>query len=377
MRFDAAKIKTMVVKIGTNLLSGKRAFEGLVLDNLVQEICRLKQAYPINILLVSSGAIGCGMNTLHMQVRPTALPLKQAVAAVGQATLMHYYETLFKTYGEGLCTAQVLLTLADLDNRRAYLNVRNTLHALFDMKAVIPILNENDTTAVDELRFSDNDTLAARIAAKMNADLLIILSDVDGLYDKNPALNPKARLIPHIEMLTPEIEAEAGGPGTHTATGGMRTKLDAVRIACAAGVPSVIANGLYENILHGILDGTAPCTTFAASAHALPHRKRWIAFGRATHGALLLDEGACKAVLNQGKSLLPAGISGIEGTFEAGDAVEIRSPEGKVIGRGLVNYSSRDLKGIIGRKSSEIAAILGRKDFDEVIHRDNLVLSGR
>lgn len=377
MRFDAAKIKTMVVKIGTNLLSGQRAFEGLVLDNLVKEICRLKTGYPMNILLVSSGAIGCGMNTLRLKTRPVALPMKQAVASVGQATLMHYYETLFKTYGDGLCAAQVLLTLADLDNRRTYLNVRNTLNALFDMKSVIPILNENDTTAVDELRFSDNDTLAARIAAKLNAELLIILSDVDGLYDCNPAVNPKARLIPHVEALTPEIEAQAGGPGTKTATGGMRTKLDAVRIACAAGVPSVIANGHYESILHGILDGTAPCTTFAPSAHALPHRKRWIAFGRTTHGALKLDEGACKALQNQGKSLLAAGITGLEGHFEAGDAVEIRSPQGKTIGRGLVNYASRDLKRIIGRKSSEIADILGRKDFDEVIHRDNLVLSSR
>ncbi len=374
MRFDPDKLGTLVVKIGTNLLSGKRAFDGRVMEEVVKEVCALKRGHNLNLLLVSSGAIGCGMNTLGINKRPTALPMKQAVAAVGQATLMHYYETLFKTYGEGLTTAQVLLTLADLDGRNTYLNVRNTLNALFALKTVIPILNENDSTAVEELRFSDNDTLAARIAAKINAGLLIILSDVDGLYDRNPAQCEHARIIPHVEKITPELLQCAGDAGSVAATGGMRTKLEAAKMACAAGVPVVIANGHHPKIIHGVLNGSAPCTTFAPARGGMSHRKRWIAFGRATHGALQVDEGARNALLNQGKSLLAAGVIAVEGDFKPGDAVRIKDLAGNDIARGLVNYSSDEIRRIQGHKSNEIAEILGHKDFDEVIHRDNMVL---
>ncbi|MBI2432774.1 MAG: glutamate 5-kinase [Candidatus Hydrogenedentes bacterium] len=328
----------------------------------------------MNILIVTSGAVGCGMNMLEMTERPRGLPLKQAVAAVGQATLMHYYETLFRTYGEGLHAAQVLLTLGDLDVRGSYLNVRNTIQTLFGMKQIIPILNENDSTAVDQLRFGDNDTLAAKIAAKMNASLLIILSDVDGLYDHNPAQNSEATHIPLVEHITPEIEKYAGGAGSVTATGGMVTKLEAARIACRSGVPAVIANGHHSDIIHGVLAGAAKCTVFSPSEISIPHRKRWIAFGRATRGTLRIDDGARNAILNQGKSLLAAGIVEVEGKFDVGAAVKIRDLAGRDIARALVNYSSQDIQRIKGRKSKEITGILGQKEFDEVVHRDNLVL---
>ncbi len=374
MQFDASKLKTLVVKIGTNLLSGGMPFEGLIMEAVVKELCGLKRKYDLNIVIVSSGAVGCGMNALGMDKRPKALPLAQAVAAVGQAKLLHYYEMLFSTYGKGLHAAQILLTLSDLDDRKSYLNVRNTLHALFDLKNIVPVINENDSTATEQLRFGDNDTLSAKISAKLSADLLIILSDVDGLYDKNPAKSDSARLIAHVEKITPEMLAAAGGAGTVSSTGGMRTKLEAARIANAAGVPVVIANGHRDGIIRGVLEGSAPCTTFSATEEALSHRKRWIAFGRTVAGAVKVDEGARKALVDQGKSLLAAGITDTHGDFEAGDAVEILAPAGEPIARALVNYSSKDIRRIMGRHSDAIAKILGQKDFDEIAHRDNLVL---
>lgn len=374
MQFDPDKIQTLVIKIGTQLLSGRRAFEGLVMEAAVKEIGALKRAHNLNVLIVSSGAVGCGMKALGIKERPSDLPGKQAVAAVGQATLMHYYQTLLDTYGEGLKTAQVLLSWADLDNRRSYLNVRNTFNTLFGMKNVVTIVNENDSTAVEELRFGDNDTLAAKIAAKINAGLLIILSDVDGLYDKNPAQHQDAKLVPLVDNITEDIQAGAGGAGSHVSTGGMQTKLEAARIACAAGVPVVIANGHREGIIRGVIEGTAPCTVFLPVREALSHRKRWIAFGRAVQGRLRIDDGACGALLRNGKSLLAAGIVEVQGTFDVGAAVAIADVSGKDIARGLVNYSSRELDLIKGRKSKEIVDILGHKDFDEVIHRDNLAV---
>lgn len=373
MTFDPAHLQTLIIKIGTSLLSGQRAFEGRVMEKVVKEICRLKKSHDLNILIVTSGAVGCGMKALGIEQRPKELSLKQAVASVGQATLMHYYETLFQAYSENLHTAQVLLTARDLDDRQIYLNVRNTLNTLFEMKRVIPVINENDSTAVEQLRFGDNDTLSARIAAKLNAGLLIILSDIDGLYDRNPN-EGGAQFIEEVREITPEIEAGAGGAGTHTGTGGMKTKLDAARIANAAGVSVVIANGHAEDVIHGVLSGTVRHTHFVPADEALSHRKRWIAFGRAKHGALLLDPGACRAILDFGKSLLPAGVAGIEGDFEAGDAVTLCDAQGRDIARGLVNYSSAELRRIMGHQTREIEAILGRKAVDEAIHRDNLVL---
>ena len=314
------------------------------------------------------------MDALKLTERPSRLPLKQAAAAVGQSQLMHYYETLFRHYGDGLLTAQLLLSAEDLDDRTRYLNIRNTIQTLFELKIVVPVINENDTVAPDELRIGDNDTLAARVAAKIDADVLIILSDVDGLYDKNPARYDDAQLIEHVDSVTAEIESLAEDTITETTIGGMKTKLAAARIACAAGVRTIIANGHREGIIPGVLSGDAPCTTFGVSGEALSHRKRWIAFGRATRGTLLVDAGAARALLDQGRSLLAAGITGVQGDFEIGESVRIAADNNKELACGLVNYSSADIERIKGCKSDQIHAILGRKDYDEIIHRDNLVI---
>ncbi|MCC6797097.1 MAG: glutamate 5-kinase [Candidatus Hydrogenedentes bacterium] len=367
-------MQTIVIKIGTTLLAGARGFDGAVVEGLVKEVAVLKNERDINVLLVSSGAIGCGMDTLKLTERPKVLPLKQATAAIGQARLMHFYQVLFETYGEGLHTAQVLLTSSDLDDRHRYLNIRNTIHTLFSLKNVVPIVNENDSVATEELRFGDNDTLSARVAAKIDANLLIILSDIDGLFDHNPRKHKDAQLIEHVEQVDDSIEALAGDTVVETSVGGMRTKLQAARIACASGLETVIANGNTPGILRGVLDGTARCTRFGKSTAAMSHRKRWIAFGRSARGAIAVDDGARAALMTKGKSLLPAGITSVTGAFEMGAAVRIRDGSGKDIACGLVNYSSTDLDRIKGCKSSEIRAILGHKDFDEVIHRDNLVL---
>lgn len=367
-------IHTLVVKIGTTLLSGERPFDGVLLEEIVKDLAQLKRDRDINILIVSSGAVGCGMNALGLTTRPKELPLKQAAAAVGQATLMHYYETLFRTHGQGLNTAQVLLTAADLDNRQSYLNVRNTIHTLFDLKKVIPIVNENDSTATDEIKFGDNDTLAAKISGKIDADLLIILSDVDGLYEKNPQRDPAARLVERVTEITDEIKALAGDTVVETSIGGMHTKLLAAKIACSAGLPVVIANGRRPHIVPDILAGKGRGTLFCAQESALCHRKRWIAFGRKTSGTLKVDDGARKALQANGKSLLPAGVTAIEGEFGAGAAVKIVDAAGREIARGLVNYSSADIGRIKGVKTRDIQQILGHRDFDEIIHRNNLVV---
>ncbi|MBI4556930.1 MAG: glutamate 5-kinase [Candidatus Hydrogenedentes bacterium] len=365
---------TIVVKIGTSLLAGPEGFDGRVVEQVVRQVAALKSERKLNVLIVSSGAIGCGMEALALRERPRALPLKQATAAVGQSRLMHYYETYFRKHGKGLKTAQVLLSAHDLDNRESYLNVRNTLQVLFDLGSVVPIVNENDSVATEELRFGDNDTLAAKVAAKMNADVLVILSDVDGLYDKDPAQHSDARLLTRVEAVTEEIETLAGDARTEKSVGGMKTKLAAAKIACAAGLRMVIANGRRPDVIGKALEGQGQFTVFGFSANSISHRKRWIAFGRSSRGTIQVDEGACRALIQQGKSLLPAGITSVQGEFEIGAAVKVLDDRGRHIATGLANYSSGDLQQIKGCKSKEIAGILGHKDFDEVIHRDNLVL---
>lgn len=360
--------------MGTTLLSGAGGFDGRIVDGLVRELSAAKRETGMDILIVSSGAIGCGMDRLGIKERPKLLPLKQATAAVGQARLMHYYETLFQSHGQGLQTAQVLLSAADLHERERYLNIRNTIQSLFDLGPIIPVVNENDSVATDELRFGDNDTLAARVAAGIGADLLIILSDVDGLFDKNPANHHDAKLIERVTEVNQDIVALAGDTNVETSVGGMKTKLQAARIACASGVTTIVANGHVPGIVTSVLNGSARCTTFVPAEDAISHRKRWIAFGRSVHGSVHIDEGAVRALVHMGKSLLPAGIVNVEGVFEVGAAVHVLGPVGERLAQGLVNYSSREIALIKGRKSAEIPDILGRKDFDEVIHRDNLVV---
>ena len=377
MNTNLTDVKTVVVKIGTSLLSGERGFDGQIVEEIVKDLSALKRERNLNILMVSSGAMGCGMDILGMKERPRLLPLKQATAAVGQSRLMHYYETLFLVYGDGLKTAQILLSPPDLDNRRTYLNVRNTIRTLFDLGSVIPIVNENDPVSTDELKFGDNDTLAARIASKIDADLLIILSNIDGLYDSDPSQNPGAKLIEQVEAVTPELEMLADDTLTETTIGGMKTKLDAAKIACASGLPMAIANGRKDYIVRRVLDGDEKCTMFGHSSAILPHRKRWIAFGRASRGAIEVDEGCRRALIKGGSSLLPAGITKVVSQFDMGSAVRIVDPQGREIGCGLVNYSSDEIRRIQGCNTRDIQAILGRKDYDEIIHRDNLVLLGQ
>lgn len=367
-------LKTLVVKIGTTLLSDDHGFQGEVLEAVVKDLARVKHERDLNLLIVSSGAMGCGMDRLGLRERPTSLPLKQATAAVGQARLMHFYEALFQTYGDGLRTAQVLLSAHDLDDRQSYLNVRNTINALFNFGSVVPIVNENDSTAPEELCFGDNDTLAARMASKIDADLLIILSNVDGLFDKDPRSHEDAVLIPHVDHVTDAIANLAEDTRTATSIGGMKTKIEAARIACASGLPMVIANGHRENVVHEVLEGRGPMTVFGASDTNISQRKRWIAFGRSPKGSLRIDQGARDALVERGTSLLAAGIVSMEGEFEVGEAVTIQDVSGRDLARGLSNYSRADLDAIKGLQSGEIESKLGRKDFDEVIHRDNLVI---
>ncbi len=374
MQHDFTNIKTLVVKIGTTLLSNEQGFDGSILEGLVQDLARVKRKYNLNLVIVSSGAMGCGMDRLGMDERPELLRLKQATAAVGQARLMHFYETLFQTFGDGLKTAQVLLSASDLDERQSYLNVRNTINTLFEFSDIIPIVNENDSTATNEIRFGDNDTLSARVAAKIDADLLILLSDVNGLYKTNPTIDPNAELIPHVENVTADIESFAEDTAVATSIGGMKTKLDAAKIACSSGLPLVIANGHREKIISEVLRGEAPMTVFGASENGLAPRKRWIAYGSSMKGTIQIDEGASNALVEQNKSLLPAGMVTVEGLFEPGDAVSIVDSTGREIARGLVNYSSENMQKICGVKTHEIEEHLGQKDYDSVIHRDNLVL---
>jgi glutamate 5-kinase len=367
------EIETIVVKVGTSLLGDEHGFDGRVVEGVVRDLAALKHDLNLNILIVSSGAMGCGMHALNLKERPKEVRLKQATAAVGQSRLVHYYETLFQTYGDGLHAAQVLITLAELDERQNYLNIRNTIKTLFDL-GVVPIVNENDSVATDELRLGDNDTLAARVAAGIDADLLIILSNVDGLYDKNPAKHEDAKLLEIVDQVTDVIENLAEDTITETTIGGMVTKLHAAKIAGAAGLPTVIANGNRPNVIRDIFAYDCPMTLFSPAPQALSHRKRWIAFGRAARGKVTVDQGACQALTIKGKSLLAAGITEVSGPFELGAAVRISDSTGKEIACGLVNYSSTDLDRIKGCKSTEIKAILGYKVYDEVIHRDNLAL---
>lgn len=374
MEHDFSQIKTLVVKVGTTLLSNDDGFDGMLLEGLVKDLARLKHERNLNLVIVSSGAMGCGMDRLGMTVRPTLLRIKQATAAVGQARLMNIYEALFQTYGDGLHTAQVLLSTHDLEDRQSYLNVRNTINTLFEFENVIPIINENDSTATAELRFGDNDTLAARVSSKIDADLLVILSNVDGLYKTNPATDPNAELIRHVEDVTSDIESFAEDTAVETSIGGMKTKLEAAKIACTSGLPLVIANGNRENIISEILTGDAPMTVFGANSDGLEPRKRWIAFGTAAKGIVEIDAGARSALVDKKTSLLPAGITAVVGSFESGEAVSIVDDTGKEVARGLVNYNSEALTSICGLKSDKIAEVLGRKDYDSAVHRDNLVL---
>jgi glutamate 5-kinase len=364
--------KRLVVKIGSSLVASPNG--GLRLDRigrLAEEFGGL-QAQNRQLVLVSSGAIVAGISHLALKSYPQEVPLQQAAAAVGQSRLMRAYEMAFEK--PGCKIAQILLTHQDLADRRRFLNARHTLTTLVQL-GVIPIINENDTVATEEIRFGDNDALAGQIAHLVDADLLVILSDVNGLYEEDPHLNPSAKLIPMVPTITKQIENLAGASRTQASRGGMVTKIRAAKQAGRFGVPTLLLNGETPNALGKALEGNSSGTFFVSNQSSLTHRKQWIAFTLRPKGEITLDEGAVAALVIRGKSLLPSGILSVKGTFLPGDPVSCTTGEGIVFAQGLSNYSAESLQRIKGKQTSEIQQLLGALEYEEVIHRDNLALT--
>lgn len=362
--------KTVVVKVGTRTLTHATGKLNLsLMEKVVRELAELAKQGR-NVVLVSSGAVAAGIGRLGLASKPQTTPEKQAAAAIGQGLLIQMYEKLFAEYG--LVVAQVLLTRDDFDDRKRYLNSRNTLQALLQYGAV-PVINENDTVAVEEIEFGDNDTLSALVASILDADLLVLLSDIDGLYSANPKRDDSAELIGVVEQITPEILKLAGESSEALATGGMITKLIAAEMATNSGIPMVIAHGAGPDVLQRILAGEDVGTFFCAREKCLESRKRWIAYGQAAHGRLVVDDGARKALLSGGKSLLPSGIVEVAGDFEAGEMVLIEDRCGNEFARGLVNYSSRELAKVKGLRTEKAAEVLERV-CAEAVHRNNMAV---
>ncbi|MGQ9513176.1 glutamate 5-kinase [Thermodesulfitimonas sp.] len=365
-------VKRIVIKVGTSSLTHKTGKLNLgQMEKLVREMADLHNEGR-ELLLVTSGAVGAGMGRLGWKTRPKTIPEKQACAAVGQGLLLQVYENFFSQYG--ITVGQVLLTRDDFADRRRFLNARNTLLTLLRL-GILPIINENDTVAVDEIRFGDNDTLSALVTNLIDAEMLLILSDVDGLYTADPRKDPAARFIPEVEKITPELEAVAGGAGSATGSGGMVTKFQAAQIVGHAGAVMIIAAAAADNVLRRVLAGEEIGTVFWPAERHLKGRKRWILFGTTVQGKIYVDEGAARALREEGRSLLPSGIVGIEGDFDAGHSVSIIAPGGQEIARGLVNYAAAEVDRMKGLKTREIAALIGPQPYDEVVHRDNLVLT--
>lgn len=364
-------MKRLVVKIGSNILADvKEGLDTKRIYSMARDIAELSNM-GFEVVLVSSGAIAAGMKRLGLKEKPRDIRLKQAAAAVGQSSLMWAYERSFSEFNKRV--AQVLLTRDDFSDRKRYINSKNTLTTLLSY-GIIPIINENDTVATDEIRFGDNDYLASLVAGLIEAERLIILSDVDGLYTEDPRRSSKAEIIEYVEEITPELEAKAGGAGSTVGTGGMYSKLLAAKRAVSHGITVNIISGRKDGLLTSLLKGKHCGTVFKPKEERLSSRKGWIAYGSRSKGSLIIDEGAVKALIHGGKSLLPSGIISVEGDFDTGDAVYCLDLGGNRIAKGLTNYSSSEIEKIKGRKTSEIERILGYKYSDEVIHRDNLVL---
>jgi glutamate 5-kinase len=327
----------------------------------------------LEVLFVSSGAMAAGLRKLGLDRRPEEIPKRQAIAAVGQSGLMNAYEAAFGLHGKRV--AQILLTGEDLNNRKRYLNARNTLNTLLDWK-VVPIINENDTVMVEEIKLGDNDNLAVMITLLMDADFMINLTDIDGLYTKDPRTQPDAELIPRVNSFKKKIEQFAGDIPGALGRGGMLSKIKAARKVTAAGVPMIIAQGTKPDILLRLFSGEAHGTYFAPQEKKMKRRKCWIAYSLTPKGSLILDAGAEQALLHNGKSLLPSGIVDVEGEFNEGAPASLRNLDRKEIGIGLVNYSAADIRVIKGLQTNQIKDLLGGKPYDEVIHRDNMVITG-
>ena len=361
--------KRIVVKVGTSSITYPTGRINIgKMERLVREVSDLHNSGR-SVILTTSGAVGAGVGKLGRM--PESLPQKQAMAAVGQGILMQMYEKFFSEYSQSV--AQLLLTRDCFSNPERYHNSRNALFALMEY-GVIPIVNENDTVAVEELKFGDNDRLSAMVACNADADLLIILSDIAGLYDADPRRNPNARLIREVSVITPEIEANSTTRGSNMSSGGMATKLGAARIAMANGIPMIIASSDEPDVLRRIADGEDLGTCFVPHREGYTARRQWLAVGSAPAGTVTVDGGAERAILHQGGSLLPSGVLRVEGDFPAGSVVSIRSAEGREVARGISSYASDDARRILGRRSDEIAGVLGACDFEELVHRNNMAL---
>lgn len=364
-------INTAIIKIGSSVLTD----EGGLLDEsyfrvLAKQISGIVDS-GVKVVIVSSGAIASGMKKLGLTRKPKGIHMKQAISACGQTTLIAQYEKAFSKYGYDV--AQILLTHDALSNRNRFLNARKTVQHLLDMK-IIPVINENDTVSFEEIMFGDNDNLAALVTTLVEADILILLSNIDGIFDVDPKKSENAKLIPMIEEVDSTIESIAGGTTGRTTTGGMKTKILAAKKAAALGVPSVIANGKDKKVLEKLFKFENTGSLILPGKEKLKVRKQWIAFALKTVGSLHLDEGASNAITKNGKSLLSSGIVKVEGSFGIGDPVSCYDPSKKEICRGLTSYNSSELSRIIGKKSSEIEEILGYKYGDEVIHRDEMAI---
>ncbi len=362
--------KRIVIKIGSGVISTNTGLDGPIIDAISSDICALiREGYEVT--LVSSGAISAGKQDLFINGKPPSIPLKQAAAAIGQSRLMRYYKKAFRN--EGFKVGQVLLTREDLADRKRYLNARNTVKTLLEYR-VTPIINENDTVAVEEIKFGDNDNLSAMVSALVEAQLLIILSDVDGLYSRDPNKHADAERLNVVEKITAKIEAMAGDSSTTLGTGGMITKLQAAKRAALSGAATIIVNGRTPAILRQVMNGECVGTLFLPASQKMAAKKHWIAFTKKTSGKLFLDDGAVNAIRHQGKSLLPSGVRQVEGKFGRGDMVSLCDLQGKEIARGVTEYAQGEILQIMGQKSSRIREILGYKYHEEIIHRDNLVI---
>ncbi|MFO7714709.1 glutamate 5-kinase [Desulfosarcina sp.] len=361
-----------VVKVGSNVLTAQAGLNLEAIASISGQICQLMDQ-GIQVILVSSGAMASGMKKMGLTKRPEAIPRRQAIAAIGQAGLIREWEKSFDRFDRKV--AQILLTSDDLTSRKRYLNARNTINTLLEWQ-VVPIINENDTIMVEEIKLGDNDNLAAMMALLVDADIFINLTDIDGLYDKDPRVYPDARLIPRVAIYSKNIEKYAGDIPGALGTGGMLSKIKAARKVTASGIPMVIARGYRPDILIRLAAGEAQGTFFAPREQRLNRKKCWIGYTVNPQGTLRVDAGAARALMNSGKSLLPSGIVDVQGQFPVGAVVAIATEGGRLIGSGLVNYNAEAIRTIMGLKTNQIKVRLGQKTYDEVIHRDNLVITG-
>lgn len=361
-----------VVKVGSNVLTARAGLNLEAIGSISSQICQLLDQ-GIQIILVSSGAMASGMKKMGFAKRPEAIPKRQATSAIGQAGLILEWEKSFARFDRKV--AQILLTSDDLTSRKRYLNARNTMNTLLEWQ-VVPIINENDTIMVEEIKLGDNDNLAAMIALLLDADIFFNLTDIDGLYDKDPRVFPDARLIPRVTTYSRSIEKYAGDIPGALGTGGMLSKIKAARKVTASGIPMVIAQGFRPDILTRLAAGEPHGTFFVPRERKLNRKKCWIGFTVNPLGTLRVDAGAARALLSNGKSLLPSGIVGVQGQFPVGAAVAVVTEGDRLIGNGLVNYDADEIRTIMGLKTSQIKDRLGQKTYDEVIHRDNLVVTG-